>query len=230
MEQLNQVAHTIALTMGVAWASGVNLYAAILMLGLLGATGHMVLPENLAMLGNPLVIFAAGFMYMVEFFADKVPGIDSGWDAIHTFIRIPAGAALAAAAVGDVSPAVVLAAGIVGGGVAAGAHATKAGSRILINASPEPFTNWVASVSEDVLVIGGLFAALYHPWLFIVLLIIFVFLVIWIFPKLWRGLKKLFSFIGRLLGNNPKDEPKKEEPVPENFQIEGPVMDEPKDI
>ncbi len=212
MEQLNQVAHTIALTMGVAWASGINLYAAILMLGLLGATGNMVLPENLAMLSDPLVIFAAGFMYLVEFVADKVPGVDSGWDAIHTFIRIPAGAALAAAAVGDVSPAAALAAGIVGGGISAGVHATKAGTRILINTSPEPFSNWVTSVSEDVIVIGGLFAALYHPWLFIVLLVLFTLLMIWLLPRLWRGLKKLFSYIGRLFGGKPKDEPAIEVP------------------
>jgi len=228
MEQLNQVAHTIALTMGVAWASGINLYAAIVMLGLLGATGHMVLPENLAMLSDPLVIFAAGFMYLVEFFADKVPGVDSGWDALHTFIRIPAGAALAAGAVGDVSPAVALAAGIVGGGIAAGAHATKAGSRILINASPEPFTNWVASISEDVLVIGGLFAALYHPWLFLVLLILFIFLMIWLFPKMWRGLKKLFSFIGRLFGGKPKEEPRMEPPKIEPPETEQPAAEKPK--
>jgi hypothetical protein len=207
MEQLNQVAHTIALTMGVAWASGINLYAAILMLGLLGATGHMALPENLAILSDPLVVFAAGFMYMVEFFADKVPGVDSGWDAIHTFIRIPAGAALAAAAVGDVSPAAALAAGIVGGGITAGAHATKAGSRVLINTSPEPLTNWVTSVAEDVIVIGGLFAALYHPWLFLGLLVLFIILMIWLLPKLWRGLKNLFSYLGRLFGGKRKQEP-----------------------
>jgi len=240
MEQLNQVAHTIALTMGVAWASGINLYAAILMLGLLGATGHMALPENLVMLSDPLVIFAAGVMYLVEFFADKIPGVDSGWDALHTFIRIPAGAALAAAAVGDVSPAVVLAAGIVGGGISAGAHATKAGTRILINTSPEPFTNWVTSVSEDVIVIGGLFAALYHPWLFIVLLILFILLMVWLFPKLWSGLKKLFSFIGRLFGAKSKEAPKIEEPKTETPatkalaevepKVEGPVAEEPKDV
>ena len=231
MDQLTQVAHTIALTMGVAWASGINLYAAILMLGLLGMTGHMVLPENLVMLSDPLVIFAAGFMYMVEFFADKIPGIDSGWDAVHTFIRIPAGAALAAAAVGDVSPAVVVAAGIVGGGISAGAHATKAGSRVLINASPEPFSNWVASVSEDIIVIGGLFAALYHPWLFIGLLLLFILFMVWFFPKLWRGLKKLFSFIGRLFGGKAeKESMPKEEPTAEKPKIEAPVAEDSKEV
>jgi hypothetical protein len=204
MDQLTQVAHTIALTMGVAWASGINLYAAILVLGLLGAGGHMVLPDNLAILSSPPVIFSAGFMYLVEFFADKVPGIDSGWDAMHTFIRVPAGAVLAAAAVGEVSPAVSLAAAIVGGSISAGAHATKAGSRVLINSSPEPFTNWVASVSEDLLVIGGLFAALYYPWLFIGLCVLFILLVMWFFPKLWRGLKRLLSFIAGLFRGRAK--------------------------
>jgi hypothetical protein len=115
MEQLNHVATIIALTMGVAWASGINLYASITMLGILGATGSISLPPDLQILMNPLVIMAAGFMYLVEFVVDKVPGVDSGWDALHTFIRIPAGAALAAGAVGHVHPAVALAAAIVGG-------------------------------------------------------------------------------------------------------------------
>ena len=104
------IVETIALTMGVAWASGINLYAAVAVLGILGATGNMILPQDLEVLSDPLVIGAACFMYFVEFFADKTPGVDSGWDAIHTFIRIPAGAVLAAAAVGQMDPAVVLAA------------------------------------------------------------------------------------------------------------------------
>ena len=92
MEQLDQIATVIALSMGVAWASGINLYAAILVLGLLGSTGNMVLPANLQILTNPLILFAAGAMYLVEFAADKVPGVDNSWDTLHTFIRIPAGA------------------------------------------------------------------------------------------------------------------------------------------
>jgi hypothetical protein len=198
MDQLNHVASIIALTMGVAWASGINLYASIAMLGLLGATGNITLPPDLQILTNPVVILAACFMYLVEFATDKVPGVDSGWDALHTFIRIPAGAALAAGAVGNVSPAAALAAAIVGGGLAAGTHATKAGTRIMINTSPEPFSNWIASISEDIMVIGGLWTALYHPWLFLVLLLGFIFLMIWLLPKLWRGIKKLFSYLGRL--------------------------------
>ena len=107
MAELNHIAAVIALTMGIAWASGINLYASILVLGILGVSGNIVLPPDLRILQEPVVIVAAGFMYFVEFFADKVPGVDSGWDALHTFIRIPAGAFLAARAVGDLNPAVV---------------------------------------------------------------------------------------------------------------------------
>jgi len=187
--------------MGVAWASGINLYAAILMLGLMGATGNLALPPELQLLTDPMVLVAAGFMYFVEFFADKVPGVDSGWDGLSTFIRIPAGAILAAGAIGDVGPAAQLAAGIAGGTLTAGTHATKAGSRVLINTSPEPVSNWFASVGEDVAVILGLWTALYHPVLFIVLLILFILFMIWALPKLWRGIRKVFGFIGRKLGN-----------------------------
>lgn len=199
MEQLNHIAGIIALTMGVGWASGINLYAAILMLGILGATGNIVLPPGLQILTNPLVIVAAGFMYCVEFFADKTPGVDSGWDALHTFIRIPAGAALAAGAVGPTHTAVTLAAAMVGGGMAASTHATKAGTRVIINTSPEPFSNWVTSFAEDVIVIVGLWTALNHPWLFLLLLAAFILLMIWLLPRLWRAIKKIFSFFGQLL-------------------------------
>ena len=192
------VVETIALTMGVAWASGINLYAAIAVLGLLGASGDIVLPPGLEVLSDPLVIAAACFMYVVEFCADKAPGVDTGWDTIHTFIRIPAGAVLAAGAVGDVSPAVVLASGILGGTLAAGAHATKAGGRVLINTSPEPVTNWVASITEDVLVIGGLWTALHYPAVFLVLLAVTIGLMIWLLPKIWRGLKRIIAKIRTL--------------------------------
>jgi hypothetical protein len=202
MDQLHDIAGTIALTMGLAWASGINLYASIVMLGLLGATGNISLPPDLRILMNPLVILAAGFMYVVEFVADKVPGVDSGWDALHTFIRIPAGAALAAGAVWHVDPGVALAAAIIGGGIAAGTHAMKAGSRVLINTSPEPVTNWIASLSEDLLVLLGLWTALHHPWLFLVFLACFILLMIWLLPKLWKGVKKVFSFLGRIFGGD----------------------------
>jgi len=197
MEPLDQIANTIALTMGVAWASGINLYATLLVLGVLANTGHIQLPPDLQIVADPLVIAAAGFMYFVEFFADKTPGVDTGWDTVHTFIRIPAGAALAAGAAADVGTAAAIAAVLVGGGLAAGTHATKAGSRVLINTSPEPFSNWTASITEDIAVVAGLWTALNHPWFFIVLLAVFVALMIWALPKLWQGIKKVFGTIGR---------------------------------
>lgn len=207
MEQLDQIATIIALSMGVAWASGINLYAAILVLGLLGASGNMVLPPDLQILMNPLVLFAAGIMYLVEFAADKVPGVDNSWDTLHTFIRIPAGAALAAGAVGEVDPAISLAVAIIGGGLAAGAHATKAGSRVLINTSPEPFSNWMASLTEDVAVVVGLWTALHYPVLFLVLLAIFIVLMIWLLPKIWRGVKLVFTALVNFFSGGRKGPP-----------------------
>ena len=206
MEPLDQIANTISLTMGVAWASGLNLYAAVLVLGLLGATSNITLPATLQILTEPMVITAAGMMYFIEFFADKMPGVDTGWDTLHTFIRIPAGALLAAGAVGDVNPAVALTAAILGGGLAAGSHAVKSGSRVIINTSPEPFTNWAASIAEDVAVIGGIWTALHYPWLFLVLMILFIGLMIWLLPKIWRGIKKIFGYIGRLFKHRKGDE------------------------
>jgi len=188
----------IALTMGTAWASGINLYAAIFMLGYLGSTGHIALPEELMVVTDPLVMIAAGTMYCVEFFADKTPGVDTAWDTLHTFIRIPMGAVLAMGAVGDTTPAVELAAFLLGGSLSAATHATKAGSRIMINTSPEPMTNWVASISEDLLVIAGIWTALNHPVLFIGLLIVFILLMIWLLPKIWSGIKQIFGTLRSL--------------------------------
>ena len=201
------ITQTIALTLGVAWASGINLYAAIFMLGWMGTTGNIDLPSHLQILTDPMVMVAAGVMYCVEFFADKVPGVDTGWDAIHTFIRIPAGAVLAAGAIGDVGTGAQLAAGIVGGALATGSHVTKAGSRVLINASPEPVSNWFASVGEDVMVILGLWTAIYNPVLFLVLLALFILLMIWLAPKIWRGIKKVFAYLGKFFGSDTPEEP-----------------------
>jgi len=189
------IVETIALTMGVGWASGINLYAAICTLGLLGTTGQLDLPPGLLVLENPWVIGAAGIMFVLEFAADKIPGIDTGWDAVHTFIRIPAGAILAAGAVGSLGPGSELAAAIVGGTLAAGAHATKAGTRALINTSPEPFSNWAASLTEDAAVVAGLWAAFHSPVLFLVLLLAFFALAIWLLPKIWKGLKRVVTFL-----------------------------------
>ncbi len=205
MESYQALLSTLALTMGASWASGINLYAALLVLGLGGASGNIDLPSGLEVLENPLVIGAAGLMYFVEFFVDKTPGVDSGWDAISTFIRLPAGAMLAAGAVGEVTPALEIAAAIMGGGLAATSHATKAGTRLLINTSPEPLTNWTASISEDLLVLAGLWTALNHPLVFIVLLLIFIILAILLLPKLWRFIKLLFRKIAQFIGLLEKD-------------------------
>ncbi len=198
MEPVNDIANIIALAMGAAWAAGINLYAAIATLGILSVTGNMTLPPDLQVLANPLVIGAACLMFAVEFIADKMPGVDTGWDTIHTFIRIPAGALLAAGAVGEVNPAVGLAAALLGGTLAACTHGMKAGSRLLINTSPEPFTNWTASIVEDIMVIGGIWAAVNYPWVFLVLLVIFIVLMIWLLPKCWRGIKMLAAKIKEL--------------------------------
>ncbi|MBE0496259.1 MAG: DUF4126 family protein [Campylobacterales bacterium] len=205
MEHYNELIHTLALAMGASWASGINLYATLLVLGIGATQGVLALPSGLEVLANPVVIGAAGLMYIVEFVADKTPGVDSAWDAIHTFVRIPAGALLAAGAVGEVAPAVAIAAAIVGGGMAASTHATKAGSRVLINTSPEPFSNWGASLGEDVLVFAGLWTALHHPSLFLVLLLIFVGIMVWMLPKIVRGIKRVFGLIGRMLGLGKKE-------------------------
>lgn len=197
---MDDLTQTLALTLGASWASGINLYAAILVLGFLGATGSVTLPAGLELLSDPLVMIAAGAMYLIEFFTDKVPGVDTAWDGLHTFIRIPAGALMAAGAVGDVGPAAELAVALVGGGVAAAAHAAKAGTRVLINTSPEPFTNWAASITEDIGVVGGLLLALNHPAVFLALLALFFVLLIWLLPRLWRGIRRVFGAIGRLVG------------------------------
>ncbi len=196
----------IALSMGAAWASGINLYATIVMLGYLGTTGNIDLPPYLMVVTDPLVMTSAGLMYCVEFFADKTPGVDTAWDTLHTFIRIPLGAVLAMGAVGDVTPAVELAAFIVGGSLTAATHATKTGSRIVINSSPEPVTNWTASVGEDLLVITGIWAALNHPVAFLIALIIFIALMIWLLPKIWRGVKHIFNSIRNFFTGDLKKE------------------------
>lgn len=200
MDTYQELISTLALVLGVGWASGVNLYAAVAVLGFAGATGNIQLPAGLDTIQDPMVIGIACLMYVVEFFVDKTPGVDSAWDTLHTFIRIPAGALLAAGAVGDVTPALEIGAGLIGGSMAMGSHFSKASTRLLINTSPEPLSNWVASISEDLLVLGGLWAMLNHPGLFLGLMLVFIVLVIWLLPKLWRLVKVVFRRIGGWLG------------------------------
>jgi hypothetical protein len=194
----------LSLAMGVAWTSGINLYATVAALGIARQMDLIQLPQNLEVLTHPAVIAIACIMYVIEFFADKVPYFDSGWDALHTFIRVPAGAILAARALGDVNPALELAAMLAGGSIALAAHGTKATTRLAINASPEPFTNWAASAAEDVAVLGGIWMIFNHPIVMIILVAAFVGLGFWIMPKLFRLAKRGFQALrDRLRGSKP---------------------------
>lgn len=177
---------TIALASLLAWASGIRLYLVVFAIGLAGHLGAFSLPPGLEILAHPYVIGTAGFLLAVEFLADKFPVFDSAWDAIHTFIRIPAGALLAAGATGDSLTALTVAAGLLGGTLTAGTHLTKAGSRAMINASPEPLSNWVASFTEDAVVLAGIWLAVQYPLLFLGLLVVFIATMLWLLPKLWR--------------------------------------------
>ena len=192
---------SLATAAGHGWASGIRLYAVVFFLGLLQQFGIYTLPADLQTLANPWVMGASGFMFAVEFLADKIPGFDSVWDAAHTFIRIPAGALLAAAAVAGGDASMGVAAGILGGAVAAGSHLTKAGTRALINTSPEPFSNWTASFSEDALSIGAVWMALAFPLLMLAMLVVFFMLALWLLPKIWRGIKRVLGSIRQLVGS-----------------------------
>lgn len=174
---------------GLSWASGLRLYAVLFSVGVLGKMGFIALPEHLQILTHNGVLAASGLMLAVEFFADKIPAIDSLWDSIHTFIRAPAGALLAAGTVAHISPEWAFIAALLGGALTGGTHLTKAGSRALINTSPEPFSNWTASFGEDAMVAGGLWAALFAPVLFLVGLLLFLLFMFWMLPKIWRGVR-----------------------------------------
>jgi hypothetical protein len=177
----------IALASALAWGSGLRLYATLFALGAAGWLGWIELPPHLGLLAHPLILGASGFMALVEFGTDKLPWLDSVWDAVHTFIRIPAGAALAAAVFGD--GAAALAAAILGGTLAAGTHFAKAGSRALINTSPEPFSNWAASFTEDTAVLGGLWLALVKPAAFLIILALLIVLTVLLFVWVKRRLR-----------------------------------------
>jgi hypothetical protein len=186
---------SVALASLLAWASGLRLYMVVFAVGLAGFLDYVDLPKGLEVLQHPWVIGAAGFMLAMEFLADKVPVIDSAWDAIHTFIRIPAGALLAAGATGDSVTALTVAAGLLGGTITAGTHFTKAGGRAVINTSPEPASNWGASFTEDALVLSGIWLAFNHPLVFLLLLLLFLLMLVWLIPKVWRGIRAVLNRI-----------------------------------
>jgi Domain of unknown function (DUF4126) len=201
----------LSLAMGTAWTSGINLYATVAALGIASQAGMIQLPPDLQVLGRPAVIAVACIMYVIEFFADKVPYVDSGWDVLHTFIRVPAGAILAARSLGDMNPALELAALLAGGSIALAAHGTKAATRLAINASPEPFSNWAASIAEDISVFGSIWLMFNHPVIMMTLVLVFLALVVWLVPKIFRFVKRGFQALrDRMRGVKP------DQPAPSN--------------
>jgi hypothetical protein len=198
-----QTLQSIVMAALLAWASGVRLYLVVFGMGLAGRLGYVDLPSGLHVLENPFVIGAAGLMLVVEFLVDKVPGMDSVWDFLHTFVRIPAGAFLAAGATSDQLPALTLAAGLVGGSITAGTHFAKSAARATVNASPEPFSNWGLSFSEDALVVGGTWLAFNHPLAFTAALVVFLVLAVWLLVVLRRVLRLAFDSARRKLAATP---------------------------
>ena len=183
---------TLSLALGSAWTSGINLYATITVLGLLEKFGGVKLPGGLDVLANWWIIGFAGGLYIVEFFADKIPYLDSVWDVIHTFIRVPAGLVVAYGATENLDPSIYIPAALLGGGLAFSSHSTKAAARLGANLSPEPFSNWALSIVEDIIAIGGTFLAVFAPAIIAVVLILFVLFFIWFSPKAYRAIRRLF--------------------------------------
>src|ERR1051325_2876868 len=194
------VIQILGLALGSAWTSGINLYATVAVLGLLEHYKFARLPGGLHALDNWYVIGTALALYLIEFFADKIPYFDTVWDAVHTFIRVPAGAVLAAAATSDVSPAVQIVALLLGGGVAFSTHGTKATVRAAANLSPEPFTNWALSVVEDVIAVGGVILAVLQPLVILVVVIVFLVIFVWMLPKVLRRVRRMFAAARAFLG------------------------------
>src|SRR5690606_15703994 len=181
----------LALAGALAWGAGLRLYLVVFLFGLLGRLDWWPLPDHLSLLAHPLVLGASGFMAAVELFADKLPWLDSLWDGLHTFVRIPAGAALAAAVFGDSGAAVAVAAALLGGTLTATTHLAKSGTRAAVNTSPEPFSNLLVSSAEDLLVPLGAWLAVSWPLVFLGLLLVFVVLAALAIRLLLRGLRRL---------------------------------------
>jgi hypothetical protein len=186
---------TLSLALGSAWTSGVNLYATVTVLGLLQKFGATKLPGGLDALDNWWIIGVAAFLYLVEFFADKIPYVDSVWDAIHTFIRVPAGAVVAYAATNQLDSSVYIIAALLGGGLAFSSHGTKAAIRAGANLSPEPVSNWVLSIVEDIIAFVGAILAVFAPVLIAIVLGVFLIFFVWFAPKVFRAVRRIFSAV-----------------------------------
>lgn len=214
----------IALAGALGWASGVRLYLVVLLTGLAGFMGWVQLPQGLHLLSNPVVLGASGFMVFVEFFADKIPGVDSLWDVVHSVIRIPAGAALAASVFSADSGAMGLVAALLGGTLAATSFSAKATTRAAINTSPEPFSNIGASLLEDGLVPLGLWLALAHPVVFLLLLVVVLVVSVWLIRICWRFLRQLFSRVTRIFSG------RSDPGTPPAFALKSPFSKKDKDV
>ncbi|MBA2378209.1 MAG: DUF4126 domain-containing protein [Blastocatellia bacterium] len=189
---------TLSLALGSAWTSGINLYATVSVLGLLQKFALTKLPGGLDVLDNWWIIGIAGSLYLIEFFADKIPYFDSVWDVIHTFIRIPAGAIVAYAATFDLDSSVAIPAFLIGGGLAFSSHTTKAAVRAGANLSPEPFSNSILSLIEDVIAFAGVFLAVFAPVVIAFVLGVFLIIFFWFMPKMLRAARRMFSAIRSL--------------------------------
>ena len=190
---------TLSLALGSAWTSGINLYATVTVLGMLQKFGAAKLPGGLDVLDNWWIIGVAGGLYLIEFFADKIPYVDSVWDVVHTFIRVPAGAVVAYAATNHMDASIYIPAALVGGGLALSSHGTKTALRVGANLSPEPVSNWVLSLSEDVVAFAGVFLAVFAPMAIASILVLFVLLFLWFLPKVFRRLRRMFKAVGAFL-------------------------------
>lgn len=193
-----EMIQNLALAGGLSWASGLRLYLTVFAVGLLAKFSYIDLPAALDILSNPVVMGVSGTLAVIEFLADKIPYVDSAWDSIQTFIRIPTGALLAMGAINASDPAIATIAALLGGSLAGATHATKAGSRALINTSPEPVSNIAASLGEESMLVTGGWLVFAHPAVFIGLLCAFIVLMFWLLPKLWRGIKSVLGNIGKV--------------------------------
>ena len=191
---------TLAFATGTAWVSGINLYASVVTLGLLGRFAHLQLPGDLSLLTGWWVIGVALALYLIEFIADKIPVVDSAWDAIHTFIRVPAGAALAAASFGDYDKSFQLVAFLLGGGVALSSHGTKAAARMVVNTSPEPVTTVAASLGEDILAVGSVLLAAFYPLVLLMVVVTGLIISLFLLPRIVRYFR---SLLAKLRGTRP---------------------------
>jgi Domain of unknown function (DUF4126) len=183
----------LALAGALAWGAGLRLYAVLFIFGIASYFGHWQLPDHLSLIAHPAMLGASGFMATVELFADKLPWLDSIWDSLQTFIRIPAGAAMTAAVFGDSGPAIAMAAALLGGSLTATTHFAKSGTRAVANSSPEPFSNIALSLTEDVAVVGGTYLATQNPEVFLVCLGVFVIVAVILIRLVYKGIKRVFG-------------------------------------